>query len=817
MSVKIIDTLKPKNNGSFPVVEAVDVSVSESLRLPEALEAKADASDLATTNATVATKADASAVATATAELQGEIDQIVISASAESVVAPEVAAARVDNAGEQFLTLKSRLDHESNDTNKLDAFIRINYIGNEIESTSWIVGGISSSDGSEIVATNRLRSGYIRVYNTMTLSADTGYQFLIRMYDDEYNYTGSVNPTDNYTFTDSMIIRIVIKRTDDSDVALGDYKHLTYNNGKSKYDRVGNLEVGAGLETVNPTGYNQNIYCAVSPVDTSDIHDSTYPFKYYIIDCEENDVFIITNAKGGGSARLWCFVDNDYNVISNADAASEANRVTLIAPHNAVKLIVNNMGSGSVYRSEVTKKTNERFKNIPIRPIENTVFLLNTGISAAGNVYKSNEGNRVIVDRTLQDCKNKIICVSDGFEIIAHATSQSTQYAVGDTIADDVKINNWSQSVIIGSANLIAINIRKKDDTQITQDDLENISLYFLDSAVVNGINGAAGIVPPPINLIKEFEPFGTDYSTEDDAPKVLDMTSKEFIDTFYEPYLGRSNGVFCTKKKLGRDQSDTYDIWQYSFEPVNREYTTTILLSSGMHTYELPAAFGLARWIQEFMTSNDDDFEWLRNNVRIIVIPIVNPWGFNQIPTKKYGNSNGVNINRNFDDWDGTWETFPDYSPDPSDPNYNEWNVKGPYPFSEAETRILRDWLYSYQEAAFWIDCHTGLNCPYGNVWCLYSSTNPNIPKIRKGIDALKSYISDKYEIDATEYIQVDLDSFIKGYFGTNCVGIPTMVIEQQQGNNTTGYATVPNNNPIQITEYATQIHAYIIAQLQK
>jgi hypothetical protein len=117
MPVNIIDTLKPKNNGSFPVVEAADVSVSEELRLPEALAAKADVSDLATTNSTVATKADASALATATAELQGEINQIVISASSEAVVAPEVAAARVDAAGTEYTTLKGRLDgHDSKAT-----------------------------------------------------------------------------------------------------------------------------------------------------------------------------------------------------------------------------------------------------------------------------------------------------------------------------------------------------------------------------------------------------------------------------------------------------------------------------------------------------------------------------------------------------------------------------------------------------------------------------------------------------------------------------------------------------------------------------
>ncbi len=97
MSVNIIDTLKPKGNGSFPVVEASDVSVSAGLRLPEALGAKANAAD----------------VSAATTELHGEINQIVISASAEAVVAPEVAQARVDDGGTSFSTLKERLDSDA--------------------------------------------------------------------------------------------------------------------------------------------------------------------------------------------------------------------------------------------------------------------------------------------------------------------------------------------------------------------------------------------------------------------------------------------------------------------------------------------------------------------------------------------------------------------------------------------------------------------------------------------------------------------------------------------------------------------------------
>ena len=37
MPVHVIGTLKPKNNGKFPVAEAVDIKVTDDLRLDEAL------------------------------------------------------------------------------------------------------------------------------------------------------------------------------------------------------------------------------------------------------------------------------------------------------------------------------------------------------------------------------------------------------------------------------------------------------------------------------------------------------------------------------------------------------------------------------------------------------------------------------------------------------------------------------------------------------------------------------------------------------------------------------------------------------------
>ena len=69
MPVNVIGTLKPKNNGKFPVAEAVDIKVKENLRLDEALENKAD---LATLNFALATKADSSDLTTAQTSLQAQ-------------------------------------------------------------------------------------------------------------------------------------------------------------------------------------------------------------------------------------------------------------------------------------------------------------------------------------------------------------------------------------------------------------------------------------------------------------------------------------------------------------------------------------------------------------------------------------------------------------------------------------------------------------------------------------------------------------------------------------------------------------------------
>lgn len=84
----------------------------------------------------------------------------------------------------------------------------------------------------------------------------------------------------------------------------------------------------------------------------------------------------------------------------------------------------------------------------------------------------------------------------------------------------------------------------------------------------------------------------------------------------------------------------------------------------------------------------------YLRKNVRIVMVPIVNPWGF---ANQERENVNNVDLNRNFDYY---WENGSGKSP--SGKNY-----KGSKVFSERESRNMKTLVESLDEITAHMDCH--------------------------------------------------------------------------------------------------------------
>lgn len=254
---------------------------------------------------------------------------------------------------------------------------------------------------------------------------------------------------------------------------------------------------------------------------------------------------------------------------------------------------------------------------------------------------------------------------------------------------------------------------------------------------------------------------------------------ANEFITNLYEPLLGSHNdGYSVTNKILGTDEG--YNIYEFAFVPQN--YKRTILLSAGMHALEITASFSLARLMYYVVNepSASAVTQYLHDNVRIFLIPILDMGGFSASP-RRFGTVNGVNQNGNFtwtdDNGGNAWDTF-----DTSAPYPEGWMYKGPEPFSEKQTCVLRDWLQSHQyQAEFWIDCHTGKGWDQ-DVWYYYIDEDPIFkPKLI----ALEPWLSTVFatakgvSVDALKNLVEDRWTSYKLRYAVKNLGIPCCTIE--------------------------------------
>ena len=314
------------------------------------------------------------------------------------------------------------------------------------------------------------------------------------------------------------------------------------------------------------------------------------------------------------------------------------------------------------------------------------------------------------------------------------------------------------------------------------------------------------GEEPEILNDYSIFVPSNVSDEWNTGAPsgKTLNVSTTQFLDLFYDGYLTNPpQGLTVTKKSIGKDQTGQYDMFEFDFMP--QEYERTILLSSGMHTYELSASFGLANFINNLYSSENDEneaFQYIRKYVRIKVVPIVNPWGFNQSP-KKYGNANGVNPNRNFD-YLNRWNNFTVYTP-----QQNEWNVKGEHPFSEQEVINLAKWVDSNWNAEFWIDCHTDVGTSQFDldVYSLQDSVLAN--QIENGIDNIEEWFENVYGSACVTKHLLDTDGSIRQFWSEFAGAMPTYTQEQQPSRTTFG--TANNNDSGDISNYSTVISTFI------
>ena len=159
----------------------------------------------------------------------------------------------------------------------------------------------------------------------------------------------------------------------------------------------------------------------------------------------------------------------------------------------------------------------------------------------------------------------------------------------------------------------------------------------------------------------------------------------------FYDKFV---DNKYVTKKYVGKDQSNQYNVYAYDFKPQN--YTKTLFITSCIHGNEYSAFYALSRFMDLVVNewNKYSQLAYIRKNVRVVIVPIVNPWGF---ANRERENVNNVDLNRNFDyHWSngsGTRSTGKNY--------------KGSKPFSERESRNMKALVESLGDITAHVDCH--------------------------------------------------------------------------------------------------------------
>lgn len=212
---------------------------------------------------------------------------------------------------------------------------------------------------------------------------------------------------------------------------------------------------------------------------------------------------------------------------------------------------------------------------------------------------------------------------------------------------------------------------------------------------------------------------FGTQPAANGTTGSFCDIkngTYNDLLTAVYEPLRAQFPN-YITRTNIGKDASNTIDMYAYVFEP--RYWQQSIYLQAGIHGKEVDAVACLARIMYLIANSDgtNEDLEFLRQKVKITIVPCVNVWGISQSP-KNNNNSNNVALQ----DWS---------------------NATPPAEIANVKAYIANNLLVD--ELSFMLDMHTTTNDTYYDFY-------GNIQKYAKNVRAIfrtNAWLCDKYALD--------------------------------------------------------------------
>lgn len=240
-----------------------------------------------------------------------------------------------------------------------------------------------------------------------------------------------------------------------------------------------------------------------------------------------------------------------------------------------------------------------------------------------------------------------------------------------------------------------------------------------------------------------------------------------QLIENIYEP-LHQQFPDYITRRSIGFDTTGEFEMWAYEFTP--KDYTKTVYLQSGVHAIEADAYFGLARLLTLIAGGMDERLSYIRNNVRLLVVPVVSVWGIShrteemvdeatgerwKVPHWKWHNPLGINANRDFKDQ----------------------QVK-------ETANVIAYFAKNAKDIGFAIDCHSTCGASLGSWLLPYANGTPE--EIAQKFKAVNLALYEKHPTDIPikfmgeeKYYPVAnfVNTFTQGF--KDRFGVPSLLIE--------------------------------------
>ena len=514
MPVYVIDTLKPKNGLDFAVVEAVDVAVEGYNSLADAvthfatdtaiealtvaLESKADASDLAITNAAVEAKADK----TTTTDLQNQIDQIVISASSEGVVAPEVAAARVGADSTSYQTLKARLDTEFTETNDKIAATKDNLlsycddiydyqqipVSSKVDSYEMRTDGSAREDSDyELIRYSVTAGTKIKVNISGAVSGNGLWAFYSGLAALTANVVGSVHITDTddiVTVPEGAIYLILsqLKNTTTNVVANIVTKVAIEANTRAAHEAETNKEISFINSQLSdicenvPISAGSKVESYEMRPDGSARENANYELLRYSVEEGKRLQVDISGAVSGNG--LWAFYSDSGVVAANVVGEVHASDTDdlFFVPEGAKYLILSQLKNSTTNTVAYNVSPTDHIEH-EIEELQSSIgnYSILTSSDFVNGMWESGTGFNY---RTSSRITTKpVISVSVGDKISIETNGQYIAYQIlespdATTFLVQSSFSDEDKSFTVEVAGYLNVMVRKADNSNLKPSDL---------------------------------------------------------------------------------------------------------------------------------------------------------------------------------------------------------------------------------------------------------------------------------------------------------------------------------------------------------